>query len=175
MRTESSRIFTSLSLSTISGVEGVQVEEIYSLDESQFIELKPVYGLIFLFKWVHDENPQGSLVKDSRVQDMFFAKQVITNACATQAILSLLLNVDSPDIKLGKTLSEFKEFSADFDPAMKGLALSNSDDIRAVHNSFARQSVFEFDGKAAKEDDDVFHFVAYVPIKGRLYELGTTH
>ena len=53
----------------------------------------------------------------------------------------------------------------------KGLALSNSDDIRSVHNSFARQSVFEFDAKFAKEDDDVFHFVAYVPIKGRIYEL----
>ena len=59
-------------------MEGVQVEEIYSLEEEQFKELKPVYGLIFLFKWVHDENPQGSLVKDSRVQEMFFAKQVRT-------------------------------------------------------------------------------------------------
>ena len=39
-------------------------------------QYKPVFGLIFLFKWVHDENPQGSLVKDSRVLDMFFAKQV---------------------------------------------------------------------------------------------------
>jgi len=153
------------------GVEGAQVEEIYSLDEEQFRELKPVYGLIFLFKWVHDENPQGNLVQDSRVQEMFFAKQVITNACATQAILSLLMNVDCPDVKLGKTLGDFKEFSADFDPTMKGLALSNSEEIRSVHNSFSRQNVFEFDGKAAKEDDDVFHFVAYVPIKGRLYEL----
>lgn len=62
--------------SPFPGVEGVQVEEIYSLDEEQFRELKPVYGLIFLFKWVHDENPQGSLVQDARVQDMFFAKQV---------------------------------------------------------------------------------------------------
>ena len=39
-------------------------------------QYKPVFGLIFLFKWVHDENPQGSLVKDSRVLEMFFAKQV---------------------------------------------------------------------------------------------------
>ena len=59
------------------GVENVQVEEIYSLDAEQFRDLKPVYGLIFLFKWVKDENPQGSLVKDSRIQEMFFAKQVL--------------------------------------------------------------------------------------------------
>ena len=72
---------------------------------------------------------------------------------------------------MGSVLSSFKEFSAEFDPVNKGWALSNSEEIRSVHNSFARQSVFEFDAKAAKEDDDVFHFVAYLPIKGRLYEL----
>ena len=68
------------------------------------------------------------------------------------------MNVDCPDVNLGKTLTEFKEFSADFDPTMKGLAMSNSEELRATHNSFARQSVFEFDAKFAKEDDDVFHF-----------------
>ena len=68
------------------------------------------------------------------------------------------MNVDCPDVTLGKTLSDFKEFSNDFDPTMKGLAMSNSEELRTTHNSFARQSVFEFDAKFAKEDDDVFHF-----------------
>ena len=31
--------------------------------------------------------------------------------------------------------------------------------------------MFEFDETQAKKDDDVFHFVGYVPINGRLYEL----
>jgi hypothetical protein len=53
------------------------VEEIYSLDLEQLKTLKPVHGLIFLFKWVADDNPPaGSVVLDSRADSMFFAKQV---------------------------------------------------------------------------------------------------
>lgn len=34
-----------------------------------------------------------------------------------------------------------------------------------------RQTLFEFDSKQSAKDEDVFHFVSYVPIDGRLYEL----
>lgn len=71
---------------------------------------------------------------------------------------------------------------------MRGLTLSNSDKIRDVHNSFARfifkfslinistlfisrQQLFEFDSRDEKKDEDAFHFIAYIPYKGRLYEL----
>jgi ubiquitin carboxyl-terminal hydrolase L5 len=105
------------------------------------------------------------------LEDIFFAKQVIKNACATLAILNLLLNTSHPDVALGSTLSEFKEFTLPLDPSSRGLAVTNSDHIRKAHNSFSRQQMFEFDEQLAKKDDDVFHFVAYVEVKGRLYEL----
>uniref|UniRef100_F6ZHF1 Ubiquitin carboxyl-terminal hydrolase n=1 Tax=Ornithorhynchus anatinus TaxID=9258 RepID=F6ZHF1_ORNAN len=153
------------------GCRGAQVEEIWSLEPENFEKLKPVHGLIFLFKWQPGEEPAGSVVQDSRLDTIFFAKQVINNACATQAIVSVLLNCTHRDVHLGETLSEFKEFSQSFDAAMKGLALSNSEVIRQVHNSFARQQMFEFDAKTSAKEEDAFHFVSYVPVSGRLYEL----
>lgn len=44
--------------------------------------------------------------------------QVINNACATQAIISVLLNVSHSDMDLGSVLTEFKEFSGPLDPAV---------------------------------------------------------
>lgn len=110
---------------------------------------RPVHGLIFLFKWVQDDEPSGPIVQDSRLDNIFFAKQVINNACATQAILSLLLNCKHPDLQLGSTLSDLQEFCQSFDPYTKGLTLSNAAHIRSVHNSFARQTLFELDNKVS--------------------------
>ncbi|KAG1659582.1 Ubiquitin carboxyl-terminal hydrolase isozyme L5 [Nymphon striatum] len=153
------------------GVKGLQVEELWSLDLPELEKMKPVHGLIFLFKWFPGEEPSGSVVQDSRLDKIFFAKQVINNACATQAILSILLNCKHQDMQLGDVLSSFKNFCQSFDPNMKGFSISNSDIIREVHNSFSRQQMFEFDSKPPSKDDSVFHFVSYLPIDGRLYEL----
>lgn len=135
------------------------------------ISFRPIHGLIFLFKWTKDNDPSGSLVQDSRLEKIFFARQVIENACATQAILSVLLNCRHPDLKLGSSLTELKDFCQGFDANMKGLTISNSQTIRTVHNSFARQQLIEFDPSLGNKNEDVFHFVSYVPIDGRLYEL----
>lgn len=125
-----------------------------------------------MFKLVPGDEPGGPIVTDlGRLNKIFFAKQVINNACATQAIVSILLNCSHEDMQLGQTLKDFKEFTQNFDPTMRGLALSNSDIIKQVHNSFARQQMFEFESKLATKDDDVFHFVSYLPIEGNLYEL----
>lgn len=58
------------------------------------------------------------------------------------------------------------------DQQLRGEALSNSELIRDVHNSFARSSPFIDDAqRLATEEDDVYHFIAYTAIHDKLYEL----
>jgi len=120
--------------------------------------------------------------------DLYFAKQVTTNACATQAILSVLMNVADVDVDvssssecqpndkklvLGKDLSTLKQFSSSFPPDLRGEAISGSEEIRTAHNSFARNDSFLSTPryKNANDNDDVFHFIAYVPHNNVVYEL----
>lgn len=49
--------------------------------------------------------------------------------------------------------------------------MSNSQTIRDAHNSMAQQALFEVHPKVASKDDDAYHFIGYMPIDGRLYEL----
>ncbi|KAI9741754.1 MAG: hypothetical protein M1834_000140 [Cirrosporium novae-zelandiae] len=157
------------------GVKDVQFEELIALDPNFLKQQSPVYGVIFLFKYPTNQKPIDAPVDGSfdfdAIEDHFFAAQTIQNACGTQAILSVLLNNDGK-IDIGSQLREFKEFTQAFPSELRGEALSNSQLIRDVHNSFARSSPFVDESqRTATEDDDVYHFIAYTSVGGKLYEL----
>jgi len=165
-----------------NGVHGVQVEEIYDLQKQMEGE---VYGFIFLFRWIEERRSRRktnteveSLVTDvDAVNNIFFAQQIIPNSCATHALLSVLLNCDNK-VKLGKTLTLIKDFTDKMSPEDKGFAIANMPELARVHNSFARpdnsKPVPEKQtglSSVTRMESESFHFVSYVPIRGRLFEL----
>ncbi|OAR02441.1 hypothetical protein LLEC1_07771, partial [Akanthomyces lecanii] len=186
-------VFTSLIENL--GVKDIQFEELLTLDPSELLALQPVYGVIFLFKYPTDKpyaTPDGPLdgtFDEAASEKLFFAAQTIQNACATQALLSVLLNqtgdaattttttttdgADSHKVDIGEKLRDFRDFTMVLPPEFRGEALSNSDLIREVHNSFARSNPFsdETQRDPNAETEDAFHFVAYTPVGGTLYEL----
>mmetsp|Transcript_13866 Transcript_13866/g.32935 ORF Transcript_13866/g.32935 Transcript_13866/m.32935 type:complete len:363 (-) Transcript_13866:243-1331(-) len=161
-------VFTQLSQDL--GIRGTQVEEIVTMDDSEFASLAPIYGFIFLFKWTQEmAKMHTSSATCVEHHNLYFAKQVINNACGTQALLNIMMNAEG--IQLGDELSNFKAFTSDFPADLKGEAMSNSDMIRTSHNSFARPEPFEMEERTATKEDDVYHFTAYMPVQGQLWEL----
>lgn len=168
-------VFTSLIENL--GVKNVQFEELLTLDPSELLTLQPLYGVIFLFKFPTDrpyataDGPLDGTFDHDASERIFFAAQTIQNACATQALLSVLMN-KTGDVDIGEQMKDFREFTMVLPPEFRGEALSNSDLIREVHNSFARSSPFADETQRTGEpSEDIFHFIAYTPVDGVLYEL----
>eukprot|EP01082_Thalassiosira_pseudonana_P012589 g11123.t1 g11123 contig5:158004-158919(+) len=171
-------VFTSLIESF--GVKNVELSELWSLDDESLLSLTnpmegvenaSVHGLIFLFKWqsshagnTNDNSPEEetgkALVGEDVPNDLFFAKQG-----ADEKVVD---DENGRRLVLGSTLSNFKSFTSHFPPDLRGEAIGSSDEIRTAHNSFGRaEDAFLSDPskpkRIATDDDDVFHFVAYVP------------
>ena len=80
--------------------------------------------------------------------------------------------MNAADVELGEELKGFKEFTLALDPESRGFAIGESDLLRLNHNKFAKPEPFEYSQtRKAKDGDDVFHFVAYIPFKKQVFEL----
>ncbi|XP_073844846.1 ubiquitin carboxyl-terminal hydrolase calypso [Musca autumnalis] len=166
------------------GVQGVQVEEVYDLQKP--IE-GPVYGFIFLFRWIEERRARRKIVEttaeifvkdDEAVANIFFAQQVVPNSCATHALLSVLLNCDESDIHLGDTLGRLKSHTKGMSPENKGWAIGNTPELACAHNSHAMPQAKRLLERNAgsgvstgRFTGEAFHFVSFVPINGHLFEL----
>lgn len=147
------------------GVRGVQVEELYDLEGSGD---SSAFGFIFLFKWTGIEARSMS-VSTTTPEGMFFARQEVANACATLAILHILLN---STVDVGPVLTNFRDFTQDLPADMRGLCLSNSLEIRQAHNEFGDlEAQLAHGAEDAEGTQDPFHYVAFVRKNGVLYEL----
>lgn len=161
------------------GVRDTQVSEIYSFEAVEGWQKEGCQGLIYLFRYTRDVDPRPVV---DPPEGMFFARQIVQDACGTQALLSVLLNTPeaaseggSPNCLIGTALSEFREFTMWLDPESRGMEIGNHERIRTVHNSFARPEPFVMDDEDKKnrkgEEQEAFHFVAYIPFQGHVYEM----
>ncbi|KAI1338101.1 cysteine proteinase [Xylariaceae sp. FL0016] len=177
------------------GTRDLKVQEVFGLDDMIMSCLpKPVYGLIFLFPWVEeDESSEG---RQECPGNLWFNNQVTANSCATVAITNVIFNARNVD--LGTKLQEFQEQNRTLPPSHKGHSLNKNDFIRAIHNSVARRSdllsedlLLDNKWEAArkkkrarkpagtkssssrrkKAEDETFHYIAFVPVESQVWEL----
>ncbi|NWT48490.1 UCHL5 hydrolase, partial [Chroicocephalus maculipennis] len=131
------------------GCRGAQVEEIWSLEPENFEKLKPVHGLIFLFKWQPGEEPAGSVVQDSRLDTIFFAKQLINQMCHQDSL--------ARNIQANAGISE---------------QIQKSSQVFSSQNKNPGQPVYiVMLSKCRKCFLPMLEHLNYVPVNGRLYEL----
>ncbi|KAI8972687.1 hypothetical protein BDB01DRAFT_809598 [Pilobolus umbonatus] len=158
-------------------VEDVKVQELYTLDFDELME-GPVYGLIFASRYIQ-EDAKSEQKNDPDAEDIIFTRQIITNVCATLALVAVLFNCG---LQLGDILSDFLQLTATMSPEERGTALGDCEDIKRVHNSYnvpnplaevaVKRLVEEIiDDEMEYVDSEDFHYIAYVPKSGFLWEI----
>jgi ubiquitin carboxyl-terminal hydrolase L5 len=75
-----------------------------------FASDRPIYGLIFLFKWQKEPESEKRQPLTDYDPELFFANQVINDACATYALLSILMN-RAKELDLGDELRNLRDFT----------------------------------------------------------------
>ena len=94
------------------GAQGLQVVELYDIEPWASENLHPIYGLVFCFLWRRDNDvplnkKQNGLEEgEDDSAKLWFANQLSDDACASMAILNVLLNVEEVDV--GEKLREFR-------------------------------------------------------------------
>ena len=174
------------------GIEGVKVQEVFSL-EPEFLEMlpKPVYGLIFLFRYLDEEEVEEE--GDDCPEHVWFANQVAGNSCGSVALLNIVNNI--PNLKLGEQLQAFKNHTQGLRPAERGVEVADFEFVRQIHNSFGRtieiqnaDAILEEEMEKAKkkqkkkkkggrkskktiDNEAAYHFIAYLPVKQEIWKM----
>ena len=96
-------VFTSLTRKL--GIRNLELVEMYDIEPWAVDHLNP-RGLIFCFLWRKDSHRPADF-DDSAAERVWFANQLSDDACASHAILNVVLNC--PDIDVGDSLRAFKQ------------------------------------------------------------------
>ncbi|KAM4608471.1 ubiquitin carboxyl-terminal hydrolase isozyme L3 isoform 2-T2 [Polymixia lowei] len=101
--------------------------------------------------------------------DVYFMKQTIGNACGTIGLIHAVSNNKGHlEFEPDSPLKKFLEESSKMSPDEKATFLEKDENIRVTHESSAQEGQSETPSIDDKVD---LHFIAFVNVGGRLYEL----
>lgn len=104
-------MFTSLTRKL--GIKNISLVELYDIEPWATDHLGVIHGLVFCFLWKKDIHRPAEFENPEQV---WFANQISDDACASHAILNVLLNC--PCLDLGRDLQDFKDETKDMSPVV---------------------------------------------------------
>lgn len=147
------------------------IVDVYGLegDALQWIP-RPTLALILLYPITDTQeqfcNEQGSAEK--LPQNLFFLKQIVSNACGTIALIhSIANNRDKIQVNDGP-LHKFLKDADPLTPEQRGELLQKAADMISSHHEIALEGQTEAPEPLTPINH---HFVAFVEVDGHLYEL----
>ncbi|CAG07309.1 unnamed protein product, partial [Tetraodon nigroviridis] len=154
-----------------------QFVDVYGLDPEALSTIpKPVCAVLLLFP-VTDAYEAFKQEEEDRLKqqpqdvspDVYFIKQTIGNACGTIGLIHAVANnQECLEFDSDSTLMKFIEQTSKLTPGERAALLEKDESIRVTHESSAQEGQTE----APSLDEKVnLHFIAFVNVGGRLYEL----
>ncbi|OCT92654.1 ubiquitin carboxyl-terminal hydrolase isozyme L3 [Xenopus laevis] len=154
-----------------------QFVDVYGLDpELLGMVPRPVCAVLLLFpvteKYESFRTEEEEKIKSHGQEldsSIYFMKQTIRNACGTIGLIHAVANNrEKLNFECDSALKKFLEESLSLNPEERARFLEKDESIRVTHESSAQEGQSEAPNIDVKVD---LHFVAFVHIKGHLYEL----
>ena len=156
--------------------ESVSFCDIYGLDEDLLAVVpRPVFAISLLIpstaaKTMKSKFSEKTILDTSKYpNNLWYTFQKVGNACGTVAMMHILANTQPNFLKEDSNFGTFVAQTKENSPAERAELMEKSDELAAVHDTFAGQgSTAPLQNADDKVDE---HFVALVPLNGQLIEL----
>ena len=156
--------------------ESVSFCDVYGLDEDLLAMVpRPVYALSLLIPStaakVMRVKFSDKTVKDTSnyPEKLWYTFQKVGNACGTVAMMHILANTQPNFLEDDSNFGSFVAKTRENTPAERSELMEKSDELAAVHDTFAGQGSTAPPASADEKVDE--HFVALLPFNGKLVEL----
>ncbi|KAI1117766.1 cysteine proteinase [Nemania sp. NC0429] len=179
--------------------KSLKVQEVFALDKMTLAELpKPVYGLIFLYEWTNED--ESNEARQDCPENLWFGNQTTANACATVALMNIIMNTHAvklgpeleefrhatrplPPPHRGHALdtNDFiraihNSVARRNDLLSEDLLLDNNYEAAAKKSKAPakkRKKTSSSSSKTSKRkyEPGTYHYIAFVPVEGQVWEL----